>query len=257
MGCWTVDRKFAWTALDLGLRLSVGHRAGRPSPYGYDHTSNRRAMGTAFEAALRRLKARRSNVTLPALPAAWERSTPTDTTTVVRPRSRRTPQGTGWREPETFLRWDFLPKVLSGVPIRQVLTDADCRPALLTFCEQLLEWTIQRLVPPWLDEQERERRSIDLLEWRRHLGQFLAQVGLILPADEVQTRFLKPIFALEDDLAFSLMAPIVGVTSTTGVLDPVAVAPSAPADAERVCRSHPGVAQLGRRSPIRGRPSWV
>ncbi|MGH7024216.1 MAG: hypothetical protein ACREEB_11590 [Caulobacteraceae bacterium] len=230
MGCWAVDRKFAWTAFDLGLRLSVGHPVDRPSAYGYDHTSNRRAMGAAHKAALRRLKSRRSDFTLPAPPAAWERSAPSDAGRPVRPRSRRSPRGTGWREPETFLRWDFLPKVLSGVPIRQILSDADYRVGLLTLCEQLLDWTIQRLVPPWMDEQEsgqREQRSTDILEWRRDLGRFLAKVGLILPADEFRRRFLDPIFALEDDLAFSLMASIVDVTSAAGVLDPVALAPSA------------------------------
>lgn len=230
MGCWAIDRKFAWTALDLGLRLSVGHPVDRPSAYGYDHTSNRRAMAAAHKAALRRLKSRGPDFTLPAPPAAWERSTPSDTTPPVRPRGGRSPRGTGWRDPATFLRWDFLPKVLSGVPIRQILAEADYRAALLTLCGQLLDWTIQRLVPAWLDGQEsdqRERRSTDLLEWRRELGRYLAKVGLILPADEVRRRFLDPIFALEDEFAFSLIAPTVDVTSAAGVLDPVVVAPSA------------------------------
>jgi len=226
MGCWAVDRKFAWVAFDLGLRLSVGHPAERPSAYGYDHTSNRRAMGAAHKAALRRLKSRRPDFTLPAPPAAWERSTVSDG---ARSRGRQSPRGTGWREPETFLRWDFLPKVLSSVPLRQILADADYSPALLTLCHQLLDWTIQRLVPPWADEDtdRRDRRSTDILEWRRELGRFLAKVGLILPAEEVRRRFLEPVFALEDELAFSLMSPVVGVTSATGVLDPVTVAPSA------------------------------
>ncbi|MDA8250545.1 MAG: hypothetical protein M0Z28_15420 [Rhodospirillales bacterium] len=230
MGCWVLDRKFAWTAFDLGLRLSVGYPVERPSAYGYHHTSNRHAMEASYQVAVRRLKSRRADFTLPAPPAAWERSTSTDAAAPARPRGRRSPRGTGWREPETFLRWDFLPKVLRGVPIRQILADADYRAALLTLCEQLLDWTIQRLVPPWVDEQapgQRDHRSTDILEWRRNLGQFLAEVGLVLPADEVRRRFLDPIFALEDELAHSLIAPIVDVTSAAGLLDPVVVAPSA------------------------------
>ena len=48
MACWDVDPSFAWAALDLGLRLSVGRWTERISPYGFDHTSNR----TLIEAAL-------------------------------------------------------------------------------------------------------------------------------------------------------------------------------------------------------------
>ena len=193
MGCWAVDRKFAWTGLDLGLRLSVGHRPERPSPYGYDHTSNRKAMMAAHKAALGRLKSRRADFTLPSMPAAWERSLAPEVAAqpgrsrwdfvraslrrlksrlavfalsalpaawkrspasevVARPtRSRQSPRGTGWREPQDFLRWDFLPKVLAGIPIKQVLADQDYRPAFLALCAQLLEWTILRLLPPWLN----------------------------------------------------------------------------------------------------------
>jgi hypothetical protein len=118
---------------------------------------------------------------------------------------------------------------MAGVPVRQILADADYRPALLTLCHQLLDWTIQRLVPPWVDDDpdHRDRHSTDILEWRRELGRFLAKVGLILPAEEVRRRFLEPVFALEDELAFSLISPIVDVTCAGGLLDPVAIAPSA------------------------------
>jgi hypothetical protein len=273
MACWARNRTFAWTALDLGLRLSVGRKPERPSPYGYDHSSNRKAMVEAYRAAHRRLDARRAGYNLPPLPAAWERApsdaggasagfrgrlsflgaplrqlkarlarfaapvfparptpAPTPGVGARSGRSRQSPRGTGWREPLVFLRWDFLPKVLIGIPIKEALADPAYRPALLALCTQLLDWTRQRLVPPWLEGQplnRAERRSTDLLEWRGHLGRFLGDVGLNLAAEEVRVRLLDPVSALDDELAFSIMSRIVDVTSAVGVLDPVEVAPSA------------------------------
>jgi hypothetical protein len=273
MACWPRNRTFAWTALDLGLRLSAGRQPEQPSPYGYDHGSNRTFMVEAYRAAYRRLERRKADYTLSSLPAAWERAPPDAGITSAgsrgplgflrapfrrlkarlahiaapvlpaRPapapapgvgarsgRSRQSPRGTGWREPSVFLRWDFLPKVLIGIPIKEVLADPQYRPAFLGLCTQMLDWTRQRLVPPWLDGQplnRAERRSSDLLEWRGQLGRFLGKVGLNLTAEEVRVRILAPVFALDDDQAFSLLAPLVSITSATGVLDPVEVAPSA------------------------------
>lgn len=265
MGCWATDRKFAWAAVELGLRLSVGHRPERISAYGYDHTSNRKAMVAAHEAAIRRLNSRRSDFTLPPVPAAWERIVGPGVTRSGRAQRKiggpvfrhlagylafalawrplastrlaawlggilNPQQGVDWREPTPFLRWDFLPKVLEGIPIAEVLADPDYRPAFVELCSQLLGWTIQKIVPPWADDPQAGRdryRATDLFEWRRVFGKFLGKVGLHLSAAEVRARFLDPIFALGDEPAFSLLEPLVDITSAAGILDPATIAPSA------------------------------
>ncbi|WNG46529.1 hypothetical protein F0U60_22235 [Archangium minus] len=89
---------------------------------------------------------------------------------------------------------DFLGMVLSALPVDKLLADADYRDTVLAFCNELLSWTLQH------------RRSTELLEWRSTLAHFLTMVGLHLPADEVKDRFLAPLFALDDDMAFSFIS---------------------------------------------------
>lgn len=281
MGCWATDRKFAWTALELGLRLSIGHRPERISAYGYDHTSNRKAMAAAYQAAIRRLNSRRKDFTLPPVPAAWERVIDPIGTRSGRARWKSSvglafrhltsylvfpsagrpfgpsrfaawldrilhlQQSVDWREPTPFLRWDFLPKVLDRIPIKEVLADSEYQPAFVTLCSQLLGWTIQKLVPPWADDSQANRHhhwETDLFEWRRVFGRFLGKVGLHLSAIEVRSRFLDRIFVLPDETAFSLLEPLVDVTSAAGILDPATIAPSAlstmEACGERVLAAH-------------------
>ena len=75
MSCWDTDPKLAWAAFDLGLRLSIGRWDQRISPHGYDHTSNRKLIQAALRAALKKMRAGRSDVALTALPAAWVNDT--------------------------------------------------------------------------------------------------------------------------------------------------------------------------------------
>lgn len=225
---WPVDRQLAWAILDMGIHLSIGQR--RPDEHwmqGDDREARRAtAIGTA-KAACKRLESSKINVRLSSLPPAW---TQKPGKRWVTGRHRRTLSlETEWREPDTFLRLEFLGKVLAVLPVEQILADADYRDTFLSFCDELLSWTIQRLKPPWVQEGAAERhngRSTELLEWRRALSRFLARVGLYLPADEVHARFLAPLFALDDDLALSFISSFVGFTSTAGLMDPPEIASS-------------------------------
>ncbi|HZH27412.1 MAG TPA: hypothetical protein VEY95_09540 [Azospirillaceae bacterium] len=228
MDNWAVDRPLAWVALDMAIRLSIGRRRDESWRAGDDESARQAAALAAFEAAQERLRLPVTDTRLCALPPAWIQ------VLEKRQRGRRrdamSPLESEWREPDTFLRWDFLRKALTTLPIDSILADADYRDTFLAFCDDLLSWTLQRLTPPWTEvdpSEQRHRRATELLEWRGALGRFLALVGLHLPADMVQARFLAPLSALDDDLAFSILAPFIGITSSAGLLDPPDIAPSA------------------------------
>jgi hypothetical protein len=113
-----------------------------------------------------------------------------------------------WRDPDVFLRWDFLPKVLKLVPVECAMADARRRPAFLALCDGLVAWTMERLEPSWREDAGgRDRNRAELFEWRYGLYGFLAKVALHMEAEEAQRRFLEPAFALEDELAASLVRP--------------------------------------------------
>ncbi len=230
MSCWDTDAKLAWAALDLGLRLSVGRSDVRISPYGYDHTSNRKLIQAALSAALKKMHAGRSDVTLSALPAAWIKDTSAKRGWGPQSGKPRSPKGSPWRDPDEFLRWDFLPKVLRRTPVQKLLADPARRSAFLALCDHLVSWTLQKLVPPWQYKDPGGRKQIqstELFEWRRELFRFLADVALAIDAREVMSRFLDPVFALEDELAFSLIEPFVGRLVAVGVHDPKIIPTSA------------------------------
>jgi hypothetical protein len=135
----------------------------------------------------------------------------------------RQSSGPVWRDPEVFLRRDFLPKVLGVVPIDRVMSDPLRRPAFLELCDQLVSWTVERLNPPWqIGKEDRyDRQESELLEWRAQLYHLLAHVALHMDQEKVRLRFLEAEFALNDDLAASLIAPFVDTLVCTVMDAPV------------------------------------
>ena len=112
MSCWDVDANFAWTAFDLGLRLSIGRFDEQPLSFHYDQRANRRTNAKVLKLALRRLRACCLDYTLVEVPNAWVQ-------VEAGARRKRTagpplPENSNWSEPETFLRYDYLPKCSKG-----------------------------------------------------------------------------------------------------------------------------------------------
>lgn len=228
MGCWSADPDFAWVALDLGLRLSVGEWEENPSAYGYHHGSGPRRARAALGGALRRLGDGAAGSELVTLPPAWVRDEDEVPRRGLLKRASPSPRAAGgWREPGTFLRWDFLLHVLRAIPLERALAEQARREAFLGVCERLLRWTLDRRRPPWASDPEagrRGREGTELFEWIASFGRFLGKLGLNMPEDGFRTRFLEPIFALDDELALALLEPLVDVTCAAGVLDPPRVA---------------------------------
>ena len=224
LSVWDVDANFAWIALNLAIRLSVGSRDKPISPYGYDHATQPGRLSAAVDVALGDLRSGKTLSTLHAIPAPWVFAPP-------RPRMDGFSGGKGskdpvWRDPDEFLRWDFLPKILGSIPIEAVMADALRRPAFLSFCYELLQWTLERLKPSWRTEKmERRDRQSNLYEWRRALLTLLAKVALHLEADEAQRRVLDPVFALDDEDAASLIEPFVNWITVADILDAPEISP--------------------------------
>jgi hypothetical protein len=227
LALWDIDANFAWIALNLAIRLSVGSRDRIVSAYGYDHATAPDQMAATVDVALRELSSGNTFSTLQRIPPAWVFAAP-------KPRDDGLRFGGNasepiWREPDEFLRWDFLPKIFGSIPIGAVMADALRRPAFLSFCDDLLNWTLERMNPSWRSEKakRRERQGTELLEWRRSLLGFLAHVALRLEPDDVQRRFLDRIFALENEAAESLIHPFVDVITAAGIFDAPQIAPNA------------------------------
>jgi hypothetical protein len=179
-------------------------------------------MTDAINSAVAEFGSREPPKALPDVPPAW----------IHAPRERESEafydDTAVWREPDDFLRWDFLPKVLAHIPMHLALHDTQRAPLLLEFVFKLLKWTIDKIQPPWMEGRgQREHRATELLEWRRSFGYVLAKVALELDRAEAERKILEPIFALRDEAAASMINPVVDILAAGGIIDPARILPSA------------------------------
>jgi hypothetical protein len=216
--CWDIDDRFAWVALDLGMRLSIGSRRrdialtdGNDPPD--DTYSPTQSVCTAITAYLDG----KGYEELTQPPPAWIFA-PMESNRFYGVQRSTKPV---WRDPDTYWRWDYAPKVLERAPLDKIMNDSARQAQYLTLCDSLLDWTIERINPTWKeDESEREdRKGTELLEWRREFSQMLAKISGYLDSNIVRERFLNKIFSQEDELSYSFLAPFVNLYICMYVLD--------------------------------------
>jgi hypothetical protein len=229
LSCWDNDPNFAWVTLDLGLKLSILPRASIRPGYGFDPAADGDRRARLAAEALSRLQADEPLITLQQLPPAWV-CEPDPETRIGGLRRRRGLKPV-WREADEIWRWDFAPKVVNRIPIDRVLADEIRRTPFFALCDDLLAWTIERLAPSWEgsddDRHRRERRSADVLEWRRMLFRFFGRVSSNIEGEEARRRFIDPVASLEDDLCASLLEPLVDIYICAAVFDRCDIAPGA------------------------------
>jgi hypothetical protein len=115
------------------------------------------------------------------------------------------PSGT-WGEPPTFWYSQYAAKVIAQVPLQGILASG-ARVPLLDFVSKLLAWTNEKNAPPWIKPGSRDQEPSKLFEWTHELGKTLGRMSGFLTLEEVQSRFLTPILALEDDTCWAVLAP--------------------------------------------------
>jgi hypothetical protein len=247
LSLWERDAAFAWIALKLGAQISIGVHSARRSAFGHDHATEADRIAEDVRLAIVEFGANAAPAALPDVPPAW-----------VQGRRRRygddfededtddddqNERELIWREPDEFVRWDFMPKVLGHIPIATALRDAEHAPMLLDFIYRLLKWTLDKLEPVWKDARDqRDHRATQLGEWRLRFSHLLAKAALELDETEIQNKILAPIFALNDEAAASLINPFTDILVAGGIIDPPRIVPGAiqhmKACVERVLRDH-------------------
>ena len=231
---WEKYSKLVWASLHLAFTLC--HIESRPftQPRGLSepiHSSKR--VLDALNAANNFYQCGKGWPDLPLPPPAWikvekpaelrkDTEHKFDTGDVVVPDET-------WVAPTTHWYSHYASKVLKRVPYEQIL-ESDAKWQLLTFVGGLLQWTNDKNSPPWVKKGRRDRESSRLFEWTHDLGEGLGRISGLLPLEEVRSRFLEPIFDLEDDTCWALLAPFVSTYICRYVYD----AQSIPNDAINV-----------------------
>jgi hypothetical protein len=229
---WAKDSKLAWSALGLAFSLcQLEPRApDRPrSPNEGVHTEEK--LRKALEAAEQFYRDRDHWRPLPTPPPAWVKLDDENG-------RRRRYRGSGhdpddainpaevWVEPDARWYSQYAAKILPLLPLDGILASG-AKGVFLKFLWEHLNWTIEKNAPPWMKPERRDRGSADLYAWTQSLGQTLGRVSGLLTLDEIRPRFLEPIFALEGDACWELLAPFTTAYVCSYIYDAAVV----PADA--------------------------
>lgn len=89
-------------------------------------------------------------VDLPTMPPAWVLAPP-------RRRWRGESVEPHWREPDTYLRWDFAPIALNALPLDFAFSKEAYREPILHLVDDLVKWTFDRFSPAWATARDRDR----------------------------------------------------------------------------------------------------
>jgi hypothetical protein len=222
LALWDQCPCVAWLALELATTLSIFERPAYDTPREQITEQIQRQIWGAVETALVRLDLLEEPPRpLPEMPPAWVPSTNGRRVTRGR-RGRET--AVEWEPSSTDLNTQFLSKNLARIPIASAISDGLHRDLFLTWCANLVGWTIERLYPSWVNLENQdafESSSSDLYEWRRELYRFFARVSLHLDPAESIRRFVEPAIGTDDETFGSLMTSYVSSLTHTIMDEPV------------------------------------
>jgi hypothetical protein len=209
LSSWSNEPAIAWTALRLANSLAVIEH------YPYDIEAADREereharMVRAVEATLAQCADLDMQVApMPDLPPAWVENS--NGPQIVRGKRGRDVVAE-WEHPTTDLHPDFLAKILPSIPVDSAMQDGMRREMFLSWCDELVAWTVERLCPAWSHGKPDafEADALEVFDWRRELYRFLAQVTLHLDPAEGVRRFFEPAAAADDETFASLIQSFV------------------------------------------------
>ena len=223
MALWRQRPHVAWLALELATSLSIFERPSYDTPREQIGEQIRRQIKDAVETALTRLNTQEGPpYPLPGVPPAWVPAT--NGRRVARGRRGRE-MVVEWEHPSTDINTQLLAKTLARIPVASATADRVHRDLLLTWCDNLIGWTIERLYPSWVNEADRDAfkpNSSDLNKWGRGLFRFFARLSLHIDPAESVRHFVDPTAAIDDDETLgSLIASYVSGLTHTVMYEPV------------------------------------
>ena len=132
----------------------------------------------------------------PTVPRPW-----------VRGGKMRTRKGveTDWTANEELFRFDLAEKILLEVDLSWVLSEPAFRAEFLEFASNLVDWTIQQLVPPFADARSCRYESNPPFEWIYAFSAWCGKLGARLSARELKDHFLDRVLPLQNDASLMIM----------------------------------------------------
>lgn len=212
------DKHVQWVAAQLAFDLAHYRRPiTDENGFGRDDTPDREARVKAHERALAALDNPAEDEFKP-VPPAWVKGS--------RRRGRKTDLDEYWIDPDPAFNGQFAAKLFPKFPIEEWCQSDTYRPRIQALLAQLAQWTSERLMPPWHDDNSRREKETYLFEWDRALGSMMARAVPFLDLEWLRKNFLQP-FLAEDEEALRVLAAFADDIAVRHVID----APIVPANA--------------------------
>lgn len=213
MACYSAYPRLAWAALYLVVEQSFYVSPFEDEPKEKKLEARFQQIQTAFETALEYVASEEPVILSLKIPPAW-----------VEQESRQVqatdPPERKWKEPDKPFDYHFILGFMPLISVEDIMADESRSSAFLEFCEDLVEWTVQKISPPW-KETSRDSYAAHLYEWNTDLYEFLAQVAIRMPPDNAKRLFLDPILTLDEDEAVTLVLSFSDFIVRSGIMDPV------------------------------------
>jgi hypothetical protein len=222
LALWDQRPDVAWLGLGLAVSLSIIDQPPFDANPELQEEQRQRHVHASVEAALIRSHVlEEPPQALPSMPPAWVKASGRRR---IRRRPREEASEIEWEHPIADVDCHLLGKLLDSIPVTAAMEEGARRDLLLSWCDGLVEWTVQRLCPSWSRKPGQEPHEVErteLYEWRRELYRFLARLSLHLEPEESARRFVEPAAATDDETFGSLVESYVSLLTCNVMDEPV------------------------------------
>src|SRR5690606_5193721 len=111
-------------------------------------------------------------------------------------------------------QWDttFLSHILKQLPIKELL-QSEFKEELLSFIENLINWTIELIEPSWSEQSNHKGNHGSLYEFSDALCNIIGTICGVLPFNVTYHRVVKPILNLKSQEGWQLIEPLISYCS--------------------------------------------
>ncbi|TSD87573.1 ATP-binding protein [Mycobacterium sp. KBS0706] len=111
----------------------------------------------------------------------------------------------GFVQNELLFRYDLAEKILFEIDLPSILAEPASRAAFLDLLSNLVDWTIQEILPPFVERRRQNRDSNPPFEWIYAFAAWSGKLSAHLSAAETKSHALDRMLSTETDTALLLL----------------------------------------------------
>ncbi|MGY6707081.1 MAG: hypothetical protein ACXIVF_02040 [Rhizobiaceae bacterium] len=193
--------EFYWTLLDIGLRQCVLDRDEIPEFHSTIWDKREAEQKLALLERGETLLESRVVAELPAIPMPWIRA--------ARPTALRSCETGGYDRNDRIFMFNLAEKILFKATIDPILSHEETRPRFLRLLDQLMEWTVQEIIPPFATSRREHLGDHTPFEWVFDFSAWCGKVCSVLTPEECRQVFLQRVLEQDNETALLIMQSLI------------------------------------------------